>query len=147
MKVTGEYMRQILDEMKVVEQQWGSAVTPEEKLYYFSAIFGAINRVMNFECDPVLVFVHQVLQALHHAVVNRLNSPKPPGQEVFLGVPAEMIDAILSALEELRAAFTKYASGENADAETWNVLKRFANIAYAATGNGFYLYLRGKLLL
>lgn len=145
MNVLAEYLTLIVDEMKVVEEKWKSAVTPEEKLYYFSAIFGTINRVMNFQTDSVLVFVHQVLQATHHSVVTRLNAPKPPNQESFLGVPDEMIDAMLSATKELRLAFEKYASAQEADADTWNVLKKFANINYAATGNGFYLYLRGKL--
>jgi len=145
MNVPAEYMMLIIDEMKAVEKNWDSADTPEEKLFYFSAIFGAINRVMNFHTDPILVFAHQVLQNTHRAVVVRLNAPKPTGQERILGVPEEMIDAVLSATKDLRSAFEKYALQEEADSETWNALKKLANIGYAATGNGFYLFLRGKL--
>lgn len=145
MNVPKEYILLIIDEMNVVEKKWKLAVTPQEKLYYFSAIHGRINRVMNFHTDPVLVFVHQVLQTTHLSVVARLNSMKPPEQESFLGVPDEMIDAVFSATEDLRSAFEKYASQEEADSEMWTVLKRFANISYATTGNGFYLFLTGKL--
>ncbi len=145
MNVPAEYIRLIIDEMKAVKEKWKLAATPEEKLYYFSAIYGVINRVMNFHTDPILVFVHQVLQTTHHSVVSRLNAPKTPGQESFLGVPDQMIDAVFSATEDLRSAFEKYASQEKADSDMWTALKRFANISYAATGNGFYLYQKGVL--
>jgi hypothetical protein len=145
MNVPSEYLTLIVDEMNAVEAKWDAAATPEEKLYYFSAVFGTINRVMNFHTDPVLVLVHQVLQTAHRSVVTRLSAPKPPRQEAFLGVPDEMIDAVLSATKDLRHAFEMYALGQQADNETWNAIKKFASIGYAATGNGFYLYKRGNL--
>ena len=51
----------IAKEIDFALQRMGDAVTAEEKLYYFSAVHGVINRVMNFQFDPVLVFAHQVL--------------------------------------------------------------------------------------
>lgn len=148
LNVPEEYLNLIIDEMKVVEAKWKTAATPEEQLYYLSAVFGTLNRVMNFHTDPVLVLAHQVLQTTHRSVVGRLNAPKPPRQEVFLGVPEEMIEAIFNASRDLRRALEKYAQQhEKADLEMWEAIKKLANIGYAATGNGFYLYLRGKLKL
>jgi hypothetical protein len=104
MNIPDVYFGQIIKEMTVVDDLWKKSVSLEEKLYYFSAVFGTINRVMNFYCDPLLVFVHQILQELHQALTNRLKASKNPAAESFLVVPPEMVDALCGYTQELKAA-------------------------------------------
>lgn len=142
MNVPDVYFSQIIKEMTVVDDLWKKSVSLEEKLYYFSAVFGTINRVMNFYCDPLLVFVHQILQEVHQALTNRLKASKNPAAESFLVVPPEMVDALCGYTQELKAALES-----KQDSLVWIILQKMSNLAYATTGNGFYLYLKGEIKL
>ena len=142
MNIPDVYYGQILKEFGQVEEMWKKASTAEEKLYYFSATFGTINRVMNFACDPLLVFVHQVLQEAHQALASRLKASKNPASESYLIVPSEMLDALVSYTLELKAALES-----KQDSLVWMILQKLSNLTYATSGNGFYLYLKGDIKL
>lgn len=131
----------ILNEFKDIQGLCENAETRDDALYYFSALFGVLNRVMNFFCDPVLIFMHQVLQATHRAVTERMAMPIKPGVSSN-GVTDEMWQALFSYIPLLIDAFEK----EDED-EIRRVLQKFINLSYATTGNGRYLQLRGKLHL
>ena len=141
MSLPENYFQLITLELERVEEMCGKASTPEEMLYYFSAAYGIINRVMNFHCEPSLVFMHQVLQAAHQAFQNRLSSPRNPNSESFMGTPAELIEKLMMYFRGLREAF----EGKD-EIAIWRALEKFSNLTYATTGNGFYLYQTGKLV-
>lgn len=141
MNISDQYHQMIVEEMKEVEKMYSDAKSPEDKLYFFSAIYGIINRVMNFQCDSLLVFMHQILQVVHQAISQRFTGPNIPGA-VSSSIPNEFWVSLLSYLLELRLAF------ENKDDDKIReVLEKFSNLWYATSGNGFYLYLRGKLVI
>lgn len=141
MDIPKNYFEMILNEFKDIQGLCENAETRDDALYYFSALFGVLNRVMNFFCDPVLIFMHQVLQATHRAVTERMAMPIKPGVSSN-GVTDEMWQALFSYIPLLIDAFEK----EDED-EIRRVLQKFINLSYATTGNGRYLQLRGKLHL
>jgi hypothetical protein len=114
--------------------------TIEEKLYFFSAVYGTANKIMNFECDPLLVLLHQEIQSTHANFTGRINQPINPNNESFMGMPDEFVIALIAYTKELRTALVK-----NNDSEIRLVIQKFANLSYASTGNGFYLYTIGRL--
>ena len=118
-----------------------TAKTPGDRLYYFSAAFGQINRVMNFHCDPALVFAHQVIQQLHQSLFGRLTNALQSGDETA-GMPEEMFLKLDSIAADLHSAIAKQSNED-----LWKVLQSASNLGYATTGNGYYLYLQGKLKL
>jgi hypothetical protein len=139
MNIPDQYHKMIVDEIKEVEKLCIDTKSPEDKLYFFSATYGIINRVMNFYFDPILVFMHQILQVVHQAFTQRLTSPNISGT-VSSSIPNEFWISLISYLSELRIAF------EKKDEDNIRiVLEKFSNLWYATSGNGFYLYLRGKL--
>ena len=129
----------IAKEIDFALQRMVDAVTAEEKLYYFSAVHGVINRVMNFQFDPVLVFAHQVLSTVHGAFMSRLAAMKGGGEK-HLAVSKEMVEKLQETLVKFRTALQ-----ENDQTKIDNALECFANIGYATTGNGFYLYQKSVL--
>lgn len=141
MNIPQTYFDLILNEFKDVQVLCEKAETLDDALYYFSALYGVVNRVMNFYCDPVLVFMHHVLQATHKAISDRIAMPIKPGI-TSNGVTEEMWQALFSCTRLLTDAFEK-----KDEDEIRQVLQKFTNISYAATGNGRYLQLRGKLSL
>jgi hypothetical protein len=141
MEIQETYYRLILNEFKDVERLCTEAQLMDDKLYFFSASYGIINRVMNIECDPLLVFTHQTLQSVHLAIQQRLsNSRALPG--IANGFPVEMWNAAFLYFHELVLAFE-----QKNDPRVREILQKFSNLSYATNGNGFYLYSRGKLVL
>jgi hypothetical protein len=140
MNISTDFQGRIANEIEYVLDRMEEAATPRQELYYFSAVHGIINRLMNFECDPVLVFAHHVLSTTHSSFVSQLGpiEERPNGPEVF----GKLLAEVKLALAKLPSAIKS-----NNDGEIYDVLKQFANIAYALTGNGYYLYTRGMLKL
>jgi len=141
MNIPDNYFDLIVNEFKEVEKLCEEAKSPDDKLYFFSASYGIINRVMNFHCEPILVFMHQMLQTSHQMVAKRLATPKNM-DNISNSLPNEIFESLFSYFSLLIKEFEK--KDENKIRE---VLEKFSNLSYATSGNGFYLYLRGKLLV
>lgn len=138
MNVSAESQERIVKEITYVLERMNEAATPQHALFYFSAVHGVINRTVNFECDPVLVFAHHVLSTTHASFASQLGpiGERPNGPAAV----AELLAVLKKALVQLSTALR-----DNKDEQTRQVLQRFANIAYALTGNGYYLYAKGEL--
>jgi len=142
MKLSKEFNALLVSELKHTEALCRKTSTPEEMLYYFSSAFGIINRIMNFEFNPTLIFMHQVLQGAHQGFTNRMNTPRTVNTESFMGTPPEMFGKLLDYFSGMLAALEK---GD--DAGIYAALEKISVITYATTGNGFYLYITGTLKL
>jgi hypothetical protein len=130
----------LLSDFETILKQMDESISIEEKLYFFSAVHGTLNRVMNICCDPLLVFSHQVMQGIHLSFTNRLNQRITPSNMSFMGLPSAFMDALINNLKEFVAAF----ESDN-DENIRLALQKMATLTYAATGNGFYLFTSGKL--
>lgn len=139
MNISEEYFKLINNELKEVKKLCNEAKTLEDKLYFFSASFGVLNRVMNFSCEPILVFMHNVLQDAHKKLSQRRAIPQKPGV-ICESLPKEIIDSFFSYFYKLINEFSN--KDEN---KIRKVLEKISYISYTTTGNGFYLYLSGKL--
>lgn len=110
---------------------------PATKLYFLSAVHGMASRIMNIEFDPELAFIHHVLNFAYGTINARLVAISGR-QETAVGIPEKLFDRLEECLEEMIA---KIQQGE----QTYPVLQTISNLAYSTTGNGYYLYLKGKL--
>ena len=61
MQISDSSRKSIVDEFEYVVGQMRAHKEPSRKLYFFSATFGAIQRLLNSEYDPTLQLVHLVL--------------------------------------------------------------------------------------
>lgn len=139
MSIQQEYRNLIIEEFEDVGGLLKEAKSPSDFLYLFSASYGILNRILNIQCDPTLVFMHQVLQSLHQAMQARLQAAGSNPLEPY-PFPIEFLPKMGEILENLRLAFLK-----GSEAEICHELSRASNLAYASTGNGYYLYIRKKL--
>jgi hypothetical protein len=131
-------MRQdLVKELKYVLDQMRSTQNPVDKLYYFTAVYGIANRIFNFEYDPELVFVHDVVQHTYNSINQRLNLI---AQRLEGG--ASMPGDVFAKLE---ACLEKLADKIENDQKTYEVLQEMDQIAYSTSGNGYYLYKKGTL--
>jgi len=107
-----------------------------EKLYFFTALFAEVNRAMNQHWDAELALIHLVLSGAHRDMLGRVSQASP--------VPRELPGAITRVAGDLAQLFE---SPRQDTAKIHELLARVAEIAYTATGNGYYLYLKGTVRL
>jgi len=109
------------------------------KLYFFSAFFGELNRVLNQSWSPELALVHLVIQSVHQQISGRANMPT-----AGVIIPPEYPDA----LDKVADALARLFEDERIDeARLKQLLERAAELGYMMTGNGYYLYRRGEISL
>jgi len=133
MKISKENMKKIIEEIEFAIKQMKETPDPDQKLYYFSAVYGVMPRVFNFEFDEDLVFTHFVLSSVYNSINQRLKTP----DSVIL-LPKEIFDRLEELTEKLLMALKK-------EEDICEILKDFILLSYVTTGNGYYLYKKGIL--
>ena len=136
MHLSASNQEALVKEIRTVADYMDKANTEQEKMYFFSAVFGIANRLMNLEFDPELGFLHHVTQAAYTTINTHL-AVAAQGQSVAT-FPPPVLDKLQEALSDL----AKYIEEEK---QTYLVLERISNLAYSTSGNGYYLFLKGSL--
>lgn len=139
MKLSKEMQKLLVDELIYIVENMRTSKNSAQKLYFFSAAFGIAHRIINIEYDGELNFVHSVLNASYAAINQRLAAIST-GAEMGAGIPENTFSRLEEELEEIIKSI-------QAGKETYPALQKISNIGYAATGNGYYLYLKGLLKL
>lgn len=137
MNLSKGMQKRFADEIDFVVGQMRRSNDAMTKIYFFSAVHGMAQRIINMEFDPELAFIHNILSASFTTINGRL-AIISQGQERGIGIPDNLFDRLEKALEEMA---NNVRRGEN----TYPVLERISNLAYSTTGNGYYLYLKGLL--
>jgi hypothetical protein len=139
MKLTKTMTTRFIDELKYVSGQMQKTENPEEKLYYFSAVHGMAQRILNFEFDPELTFIHQVTQTAYTQIQQRIGLAKS-GQDTAIRMPDQLFTILTELVREMAS---RIEQGE----PTYPVLEKMTVLTYATTGNGYYLFQKGQLKL
>lgn len=137
MNLSPEMEKRFVEETRFVVKNMRNTTGAAQKWYFFSAIYGMAQRILNLEYNPELVFIFQVVQLVYNMVNARL-AALSAGQEAGISIPRNLFTNIEDELE-------KMANLLEQGKETYPVLQRLVNIAYVTTGNGYYLYLKGML--
>ena len=137
MNLSPDMQKRFTDEVRFVITRMKKADTPTEKLYFFSAGYGMAQRIINFEYEPELNLILQILQMVYNTVNARLAAISTR-QEAGIAIPDGLFSRLEEALEEMVERIDN-------DAETYPALQKMVNLAYSTTGNGYYLYLKGML--
>ena len=136
MEISAKNKKILVNEIRTAVEYMSENNDARQKMFFFSAVFGIVNRIMNIECDPELVFIHQVTQAAHNQINTNLMMATQ-GQSVPT-IPPPVFEKLQEALEDL----ANYIEGGK---KTYPVLQRISNLTYSTSGNGYYLFLKGLL--
>jgi hypothetical protein len=137
MKLSPSMKKLMVKEMEFAADRMKTAPTMAEKVFYFSAVYGAVGRVLNFEYEPELAFIHQTVQLAYNQVNARVLNLVAK-QDVAIGMPEGLFERLQEGVEQLIALLQK-------GAPTYPALEYIAHVAFSTTGNGYFLYLRGML--
>jgi len=133
MKISALHKKKLVSEIKFVVGKMKSEKDPQKKIYYFSALHGALARIFNIEFDSDLVFAHMVTNATYNTFNLRLVTP-----DKVIEIPPEIFEKLTEVTEEFKNAIEK-------NKNLYEVLKKFVLLGFVTSGNGYYLYQR-KLL-
>lgn len=136
MKLKAEYKREILEDFEYAARTMKEVQTPIEKLFYFSSTFGVLSRVFNFQFDPQLVFMHQVLSSAHATILARIQAIKAGDNTIVL--KDNFFDSLTQSVEELMKRL-------KSDKDVYDVLEKIAVLTFVTTGNGYYLLRKGTI--
>jgi len=137
MKISKIMSDRFVIELRDVAKQIKGTENFEEKLFYFSAIFGAAQRIINFEFNDEMLFIHQVTQLAYNQIQQRIVLIKS-GQQPTIGLPNNLFSVLQEMIEELASLVEK---GE----PTYTLLEKMMVLSYSTSGNGFYLFQKGEL--
>jgi len=139
MKLSKTMKGLFVKEVRDVANQIKGTENVEEKLFYFSAVFGAAQRIINIEFDDEMLFIHQITQLAYSQIQQRIVLVKS-GQQPTIGLPDNIFDALREMVDELATFVEK---GE----KTYPILEKMMTLSYSTTGNGYYLFKKGDLKL
>ena len=114
------------------------------KLFYFSVFFGEAQRVLNWEWNTDLALIHTLTIHVHTQTNAAMQMPGI-GQTIPLDWTT-FFEKLTQVASDLATYFEK-AGDEDSKEELYKILGRFAEIAYAVTGNGSYLLEKGAFKL
>lgn len=126
-----------LEEVNYSVEKMEKTSDPLQKLYYFSATYGVIQRLFNIEYNQDLVFAHFILSEAYKSFAGRIRIFKD-NQDTTIPLLVEQMERLTNLTKEL----AKRIEGNK---DLTDTLKKFVILAYSTTGNGFYLYEKGIL--
>lgn len=136
-KIPLELKRRLVEEFKFIERKMREEKDVRRKLYYFSATYGEVFRILNMAYDPQLVFMHFVLNGAY-ATMDGLLTRIEQGVERVIRFPENYFEKLVEMVGKLTELI------EN-DKDTYEILQKIAVLTYTITGNGYYLYQKGVL--
>ena len=127
----------IIEEIKIAVNMMRESQEASEKLFYFSAISGILQRVYNIEYDEDLVFAHFIISSTHQGFLQRLSAIRQGGDRTII-LSDEQLDKLTVLAEELSEKIKK-------NEDIIDALKKFVVLLYSTQGNGYYLMKKGVL--
>ena len=137
MKISEVNKKIIVDEFRTILELMKNTSNVNEKLFYFSATYGMVSRILNIDYDSLLILIHSVLTSTHSSINSLLNNIVN-NSFAFFSIPKNYFEMIEENLKEITLAIDK-----NNETKIYKVLEKFSVLAYISIGNGNYLYKRG----
>lgn len=137
MNISNNFRELIVKEIQYVVEKMKKSNSAEEIIYFFSAIYAIIQRVINFECDANLIYIFIVLKGTYDGFAGGFHTIQR-GKDSMVFIEEMHLQKLTSITEELGK---KLMLNEDID----GILRKFAILSYSITGNGHYLQEKGAL--
>jgi len=137
LKISEVNKRMLVDEFEKVLELMNSTSNVREKLFYLSATYGMVSRVLNIDYDSLLILIHSVLSSTY-SNINSLYNNIANNRNAFFSIPKNYFEMIEKNLKEITLAIDK-----NNETKIYKALEKFSVLAYISFGNGNYLYKKG----
>jgi len=136
MKLSKKMKQILIDELIFIIKKMKESEAAQEKMFFFSAAHGMVNRIMNLEFNSELAFLHFVLSGAHSTINARIAAII--AGDVVIQIPKVFFDKLEESLEEIITLLEKNKA-------TYPALEKIALITYCTTGNGHYMFTKGAV--
>jgi hypothetical protein len=134
-----ENKKKLIEELKFISNKFEKEPTLKGKSFYLSGVHPLLNRIINLEFNNELLLLNFVFQGLHGIFDNLINKIEQ-GVEKIITIPEEFFPELSKLLNDIANAIEKKK-------DLYPYVQRASLFAHILTGNGFYLYQRGVMLL
>ncbi|NBJ15741.1 MAG: hypothetical protein FNP40_09250 [Dehalobacter sp. 4CP] len=130
------FRRELVEELRRVENMVRQEPSEEMKIYYFSAAYGITNRTYRYSFSKEILIADLLLNGAYNMMNERLNLLK--GGNKTVAIDPLIFEKVCDGLRDLADCFE---SGE----DVFEPLKTIIGAAFALTGPGNYLKVKGDL--
>lgn len=131
-----EHKAIIIKELEFILGKMDQAKNIDEKIYFFSAIQGLFNRILNLDYTENLLVAFFATNDAYTTLQQRLTANKQGD------IGAKLTENQLAKLSEITKELLKQVVD---DGDIDLVLRKYFVLGYSATGNGYYLMEKGIL--
>jgi hypothetical protein len=129
MEIQEELKENLLSELEFIAKKIGEENDASKKLYFFSAAYGAIERLMRQYPSKELIMTHAVLNVCYATMNDRVNHIK--AGDVNVPLPLDWSDQLVSYIKDL-------ANAVKTGTSLYPALENFVQLGYFASGPGYY---------
>lgn len=129
MKLPPELKKNVLDELEFVIKKMKEEPDLLQKLYFYSAVRGALERASRFHFDKELLVAQTITDVSYAIISGRINQVK--SGDITVPFPEKWLTQLLDGVSELKQAIEK-------DKVTYPAIEKIMEVTYMATGPGFY---------
>jgi len=131
----------LANEFRFAATKMAETPSVQRKLYFYSAFFGEASRALNQVWDSELSLLHLVIQSSHRQINSRVMA-FASGADRTIDLPETLPEVLDEIADGLASVFEAQAIDPD---NLSSIMERIADLAYASTGNGYYLYVKGTL--
>jgi hypothetical protein len=128
-KLPQELKKNVVSELEFIIRKMNEEQDIARKLYFYSAVRGALERAARFYSDKELLVTHIVADVSYAIINDRINHIK--AGDTIIPFTGELLTKLIEGVTELKQAI------EN-DQVTYPAAEKMMEAAYVATGPGFY---------
>ena len=129
MKMTPDLKERVLSELDFVIKKMTEEPEALKKLYFFSATFGAIERVMRYCPRDDLFIAHTILTLCYNTLNERVSHVRVG--DIIVPIPQDWSEKLIQYVGELRKSIEENSS-------VYPALEGIVHLAYSSSGPGFY---------
>jgi len=129
MKITQELKERLLSEFDFVIKKMTEEPDPLKKLYFFSATYGVVERVMRYCPSDDLSIAHTILSLCYNTLNDRVTRVR--GGDVVVPLPQDWSEQLVQHVRKFKKSIEDNSS-------IYPALEGIIHLAYSATGPGFY---------
>jgi len=138
MKLSQEQKKRLSEELQFISKNINDNLDNNNLVaFYFSAAYGAFDRIMRENYDDDILFAEEVLRI---GYINMIEEAGGPDSPTIAKYGKEIISKVASNLNIIAEAIRK---GD----DIYSYLRNISVLSYALTGPGTYLLERGLLKL
>jgi hypothetical protein len=129
MKLPQQVKEKLLSELGFIIQKMTEEPEILKKIYFYSAVNGALERASRFYFDRELIVAHAITTLSYGTINDRLNHIKMG--DTIVPFDENLVKKLIESVSDLKKAIEE-------DKEVYPAIEKAMEVTYMATGPGFY---------